>query len=302
MALVTCRDFPALHDDDQPLVGALAAHGIEALPVLWDDAAVAWDAFPLVVLRNPWDYHRRAAEFAAWIDRVARVSSLVNARALLEWNAHKGYLRDLEARGIRSAPTVWVAKGSHVDLDAILDGNGWIDAVVKPAVSAGAENTVRVRGARRSEARALLATLAQRGEVLVQPYLPSVESYGERSLLFFEDASGAPSFSHAIRKHALLAPGAVDRHAQGERVPRVEPSPAELAFAGRVLAEATRATGCVPAYARVDLARDEGGDPLLMELEVLEPSLFLRVGGAYARFASTLARRAFALARAGASP
>jgi hypothetical protein len=293
IALATCDQFPELYDDDRPLVSALAARGIEAAPRVWNDPAVAWDDYPLVVCRSPWDYHRHAPAFLAWIDRVAAKSAMVNAPAILKWNAHKGYLRDLEARGVAMVPTAWCPLGEPADLVAILEQRGWRDAVVKPAVSAGANDTLRVRveePSRIQQGAALLASLVRRGDALVQPYLATVEGHGERSLLHFDGV-----FSHAVRKHALLAPGAVDPLAQGEGVPRVDASDAELAFASRVLAAAADATGVAPAYARVDVAPAPDGGPLLMELEVLEPCLFLRAGAAHDRFADVLAAAARAL-------
>jgi hypothetical protein len=261
---------------------------------VWNDPAAPWADFPLVVCRSPWDYHHDAAAFFAWIDRVAVTSTLVNARDLLLWNAHKGYLRDLEARGLAVVPTAWCPRGAPARLEALLAERGWTDAVVKPAVSAGAHDTLRVGSHNVSEGAALLARLVARGDALVQPYLASVEGPGERSLVYLGGA-----FSHAIRKHALLAPGAVNREAQAVGVPSLDPSPAERAFAERVLAVAAEATGATLAYARVDIAPGPDGAPVLMELEALEPCLFLRQGGAHARFADVLAERAAAVAAGG---
>jgi hypothetical protein len=286
IAFATCAQFPALYEDDQPLVPALAARGIEAVPLVWNDPAAAWGDYPFVLCRSPWDYHHSAPAFLAWIDRVAAVSSLLNPPAMLRWNAHKGYLRDLEARGVTMVPTAWCPAGEPVALERLLSERGWRDAVVKPAVSAGATDTLRVRAddpARVQQAAALLASLVRRGEALVQPYLASVEGYGERSLVHFDGV-----FSHAIRKHPVLAPGGVDPQRQA---PRVDASDAEIAFAARVLAAATASTGCSPAYARVDVARGADGALFLMELEVLEPCLFLRNGAAHERFVDVLLAR-----------
>ncbi len=289
IVLATCAAFPDLYDDDRALIPALAARGLAADVRVWNDPRVAWGGYALVVVRSPWDYHHHAADFAAWIDRVSAAAPIVNPPALLRWNLHKGYLRDLEARGVRTVPTAWIARGEGTDLAALLEARGWTDAVVKPALSAGAENTLRVGShdrARMEQGSALLASIVAGGDAMVQPYLPSVEEYGERSLLHFDGV-----LSHAIRKHPLLAPGAIDRLQQGEGVPRVDVSDAERRFASRVL-EATRdATGHVPAYARVDVAVDRDGAPLLMELEALEPCLFLRAGSAHERFADVLAAR-----------
>ena len=236
-----------------------------------------------IAIRTAWDYSPRRDEFLASIERASALAPMVNPPHVLAWNTHKGYLRELEARGVAIVPTAWCARGERVDLDAILDGRGWGMAVVKPAVSAGAHDTMRVTAENRAEARALLARILTRCDAMVQPYLPSVEEHGERSLLFAGDA-----FSHSVRKHALLAPGAIDPELQDKGVPRVEPSGEELAFAERVLAAARTVTGARFAYARVDIAPGPAG-PVLMELELTEPSLFLRAdAGAGDRFAGAL--------------
>jgi len=299
IALATCAQFPSLYEDDAPLVPALAARGIEAVPVVWNDPDARWSEFPLVVVRSPWDYHQHASAFLAWLYRVAAASALVNPYPLLKWNSHKGYLRDLDARGVAMVPTAWCALGEPVDLDAILEERGWTDAVVKPAVSAGANDTLRVGSHNRVAGAELLAHLVRRGDAMVQPYLASVEGHGERSLVYLDGV-----FSHALRKHALLAPGAVEPQAQAVGVPRVDASPAERAFAEQVLAAAAAASGAPAAYARVDIAPSPTGDgaPLLMELEALEPCLFLRLGEAHERFADVLAARARAVPAGRAAP
>ncbi len=294
IALATCTRFPDLHEDDRALAEALRARGADVVPAIWNDARVAWDSFALVAIRNTWDYHEQRDAFLAWIDRVSRVTALANAKRVIEWNTHKGYLRDLDARGIATVPTVWCARGEPVDLDAILDApeRAWPVAVVKPAVSAGATDTMRVTRENRAAGRELLARIVTRCDAMIQPYLAAVEGHGERSLLFAGD-----SYSHSIRKHALLAPGAVSPDDQDKGIPSVEASAGEIAFAARVMAAAKSATGESFAYARVDIAPGPS-EPLLMELEVTEPSLFLRSDPAAPdRFAEALLAAANAAQR-----
>jgi glutathione synthase/RimK-type ligase-like ATP-grasp enzyme len=268
------------------------------VPAVWNDPGIAWGSFALVAIRNTWDYHEQRDEFLAWVDRVARVSSIANAPNVLRWNTHKGYLRELAARGVAVVPTAWCAQGERADLDAILDARGtaggfdWSVAVVKPAISAGARDTMRVTRENRAPARELLTKIVARCDAMIQPYLPSVEGHGERSLLF-----AGESFSHSVRKHALLARGAVGLEAQGDAVPSVQASAAEIAFAERVLAAAKAVTGATFAYARVDIAPGPDG-PMLMELEVTEPSLFFRSAPASAdRFAAAFIAAANAAQR-----
>jgi glutathione synthase/RimK-type ligase-like ATP-grasp enzyme len=283
IALATCARLADLDEDERLLVPALRARGATVVPAVWDDPAVPWESFDVVVIRCTWDYCDRRDAFLAWTSRVAARTRLVNPPGVVAWNTHKGYLRDLEALGVAVVPTIWCARGEPVDLDALLDARGWGVAVVKPAVSAGARDTLRVTPDTRGAGRELLARIVATGDAMIQPYLVSVEGHGERSLLFAGD-----TFSHAIRKHALLAPGAIDPEVQGEGVPRVAPTPEELAFAHRVLAAAKRATGASLTYARVDIAPGPAG-PVLMELEVTEPSLFFGADpGAADRFSTAI--------------
>jgi glutathione synthase/RimK-type ligase-like ATP-grasp enzyme len=285
IALATCARLADLDEDERLLLPALRARGATVVPAVWDDPAVRWESFDVVVIRSTWDYCDRRDAFLAWTARVAARTRLVNPPAVVAWNTHKGYLRDLEALGVAVVPTIWCPRGELADLDALLDARGWDVAVVKPAVSAGARDTLRVTKDTRRAGRELLARLVATGDAMVQPYLASVEGHGERSLLFAGDA-----FSHAVRKHALLALGAIDPERQGEGLPSVVPSPEELAFARRVLAAAQRVTGASLGftYARVDVAPGPAG-LALMELEVTEPSLFLSADpGAADRFSAAI--------------
>jgi hypothetical protein len=286
IALATCARLADLDDDERLLQVALNARGATAVPAVWDDPAVPWESFDLVVIRSTWDYFHRRDAFVAWTTRVGQRTRLVNPPEVIAWNTHKGYLRDLEARGVAIVPTLWCAQGEPADLDALMGARGWDVAVVKPAVSGGAHNTLRVAAASADDRRAgreLLARIVASGDAMIQPYLAAVEGHGERSLLFAGD-----EYSHAIRKHALLAPGAIDPELQGEGVPAVAPTSEELAFARRVLAEAKRVTGASFTYVRVDVAPGPSG-PVLMELEVTEPSLFFGADpGAADRFSTAV--------------
>jgi hypothetical protein len=260
IALATCAEFPDLFSDDEPLRAALLARGVAPVPAVWDDASVDWAAFDLVVVRSTWDYVARRDAFVAW---AAAVPRLANSARVVAWNTDKTYLRGLAGAGLPVVPTAFVQGG---DLAAILGENGWHDVVVKPAVSAGAANTLRVTGDL-AAGQALLDRID--GTAMVQPYLDAVEGYGERSLLFAEGA-----FTHAVRRNPALSTEGDTRY--DARL--VSPTGAELDLAHRVLA----AVGEPLLYARVDLVPDATGEPLLMELEVTEPQLFLRFSAAAA--------------------
>ncbi len=255
----------------------LAARGLSASLVAWDNPAVDWSAFRLCVIRATWNYHLRLPEFLAWAERVAKQTALWNPLALVRWNTHKGYMRDLERQGLGIVPTIWAPHGTRLDLATLLKARGWTQAVVKPAVSASAFATRLVTSATLAEGQAHLDTLLAERDMMIQPFLSSVTTSGERSFVYFDGA-----LSHTIlRDPALGGPS-------GE-VARLIPSDAEeAAFAERVM----QAVNDETLYARVDIARDDAGVLRLMELELVEPALWLDLApGAAERFAIAIATR-----------
>jgi glutathione synthase/RimK-type ligase-like ATP-grasp enzyme len=283
VALATCASLPGLDPDELPFAAALLERGHAAEAVVWDDPAVDWGAFDATLLRSTWDYYQRLPEFLAWAERVAAQTALWNPLPLVRWNTHKGYLGELARHGADVIPTVFLPQGAAADLDALLEERGWPEAVVKPSVSADGWGTVRVGPGSLPEGRAHLRALLAARDVMVQPYLPSVEDPGERCLVFL-----GGELSHAVRKNSLFRGG---RHAGlPEGVP-VAPESDEALVAGRVL-EAIPLPDR-PLYARVDLARDARGRPVLLELELTEPTLFFKdAPGSAARLVRALEARA----------
>jgi hypothetical protein len=286
VALVTCAELAELEPDDQLLFEPLERLGVRAVPAVWDDPSVEWDSFDLAVLRSPWDYMPRRDEFVAWARSVKR---LYNPASVVEWNTDKRYLAELAASGVPVIPTGFVSPSDLWTPPAATD-----DYVIKPAVSAGSRDTGRYGPAYRAEAVAHVARLQKAGRlVMVQPYLSAVDSYGETALLYFADpASGKLVYSHAIRKGPMLTgpeSGMAGLYKEEEITPR-EPSRAEFAVAEAVIAAAPEGL----LYARVDLipGGDGDGNPLLIELELTEPSLFFEhSAGSAARFAAAIAAK-----------
>lgn len=278
IALVTCAELPDLDPDDHLVIAPLADRGIEAVPAVWDDPTVDWAGFDLVVLRDPWDYVARRDEFVAWARSVPR---LLNPASVVEWNTHKGYLRELAAAGVPVVATQWLEPG-----DAFVVPAGAF--VIKPAISAGSKDTGLYTPEEEALARAHVERLLADGRtVMVQPYLEAVEDAGETALLYFAGPQGL-RFSHAARKGPMLT--GPDRGVEGlyveEQISARVPSEAELEVGA--LAVAAAPPGLL--YARVDLIRGPGDSPVLIELELTEPSLFLRTSdAAAARFADAIA-------------
>jgi glutathione synthase/RimK-type ligase-like ATP-grasp enzyme len=269
VALVTCAQVPELDADSRRLLGPLAARGVAAEPVVWDDPTVNWAGFDLAVVRSCWDYVPRRAEFLAWAQGVPR---LANPPEVLAWNTDKRYLRELAAAGVPVVPTTWVAPGQPWTVPE----RG--ELVVKPAVSLAALDSGRYRlgdpQQRRLAVQHLRRLQAAGRVVMVQPYVHAVDTDGETALVYL-----GGRFSHAIRKGAVLdgPDTGVDRrfqHDGGLDLRLCRPTVAQRRVADRVLA-------AVPGgperllYARVDLVPDLDGRPLLMELELTEPQLFL---------------------------
>ncbi len=281
LALVSAREARALDEDLPPLTAALDARGIAHRIVDWDDAAVDWSSFSCALIRSTWDYTDRLDEFLAWADGAAAQTRLFNPPAVVRWNTHKRYLVELAGRGVPVVPT------RLVEVGAVVPDTDEGAVVVKPAVGAGSRGARHFRSDPSGARRHAQALLDDGRDVLLQPYLDRVDAAGETSLLFFDGR-----YSHAIRKGPLLAANQEATRAlfAAERIAAREPGADEHAVAAAVLAALPFAEPLL--YARVDLLRDETGAPVLLELELTEPSLFFATApGSAERFVRALAER-----------
>lgn len=294
LALVTAIAATGHDDDLAPLLEACASAGLHARAVAWDDPTVSWGRFDAALLRSPWDYTERLPEFLAWCDRLDQVVPLLNPVHVVRWNTDKHYLADLATTGVPIVATTFVEPDAEPlqALQAFLAADPTPEFVVKPTVSAGARDTQRYSRAQEFAASNHIARLLDQGRsVMLQPYLSAVDSAGETALIYFDG-----QFSHAAGKGALLqrdAPATDTPFAAGDIGSR-QADPEELALGSRVLAAASRLLRLTEplSYARVDLIRDDGGHPRLLELELTEPSLFFaQAPGSADRFAAALAAR-----------
>lgn len=272
LRVATCKVMTEADCDEVPLARALAAGGFDAQLVGWDDPDVDWDAPIPTLIRSTWNYPLVPDAFIAWLRRTAAVAPLLNPPDIIDDNLHKRYLLALAARGVPVVPTIVVERGERVDLTAI-------DAakiVVKPEIGAGSIGTQKF-APDDPAAAAHLAELTRTGAALVQPYVASVDAYGERSLVWIDG-----ELSHAIRKTPRFIGDA-------EQVD----GPFPIADDERALAVAALAPIADRIlYARVDVARDAAGAPMVMEVELIEPSLFFdRQPGSVERFVAGLRRR-----------
>jgi hypothetical protein len=273
--LVTCDVVPGLDPDDRLLLHELRRRGLTASIEIWNDPRADWSSSRMCILRSTWDYHRRYRDFLAWVGKTAALTVIKNDLRLLSWNAHKCYLRDLEQLGVPIVPTVWVSRGEKRCLVELTKERGWHEVVLKPARGAASHNVVLLRPNEgpNGSAQEQLDRLTQIDDVLVQPYLETVVTYGERALMFFDGR-----YSHAVVKKPFDRVFTIS----GEPSSWVQATAHEIEVATKAIEALPRP----PLYARIDLLHDGNGDPRVSEVELIEPALYLAV--------HTPARQAFA--------
>lgn len=279
IALANSAEHAELHPHDLPLKAALEAAGLEPVAETWTDPSVDWSSYDAVLLRSIWDYHRRYLEFTAWLDQLDKAGvKLLNDSDLVRWNSDKRYLLELRERGVAIVPSQVAAGACLREVVAGLNGQ---EIVIKPTVSATARNTVRGTAGSAELSRAMEEL--PEDVYLVQPFQPEIQTEGEWSLIFLDG-----EFSHAVLKH----PAAGDYRVQndfGGTAELLDPPAAVLAGSTEALAAAN--TRRPPVYARVD-GIVAAGRYLLMELELIEPYLFLpEAPEANTRFAKAVANR-----------
>lgn len=270
--IATCAQLPQLDPDDRLLAGALTDLGASVTAAVWNDPAIDWSAAQICVVRSTWDYHKRYAAFARWVDAAAASTCLLNPADVIHWNSHKFYLRDLENHGVPVVPTLYLERGASVELGSLLDSKNWVEGVIKPALGASADGVLRVGSSEpeREDGQRYLDRLLDEQDALLQPYLSSIAAHHERALVFIDG-----EYSHAVTKmpfmHANSDLALRDLHPPGAsgELP-VEATAEEIAVASRALDEAP--PGHV--YARVDVVRDAGSIRVL-EVELIEPTLYL---------------------------
>jgi hypothetical protein len=281
VAIATCKNPPEPDPDEALLLSALRDSGLDATVLAWDDeltqAAGTFREQDLVVLRSTWNYYEQVDAFVAWVGKVGSATTILNPPSVVAWNAQKTYLVELAERGVDIVPTEFVRRGQARAVADIFAARSWDEVVIKPVVSAGSFRTARFSRASLVPAQSFLEGLVVDRDAMVQRWMPSVETYGERSLVWIDG-----EITHAIRKTPRFA-GGVEQVSGG-----IEVADDERAFAVRALAPLASEL----LYARVDLVRDGEGVLRIMELELIEPSLFFRQSAlALARFVAAINRR-----------
>ena len=280
VAFATSEVTADLDDGWPSLRDALDAVGLVPSVVFWDDPAVEWASFDLVVVIYVWGYVLHRDGFLAWVDEVEVTTRLVNQPSVLRWNSDKTYLGDLDGAGVPVVPTQWVPPGGRWAAPSE-------DFVVKPSVSSGGIGAARYRTLGTDEVDHHVGRLHDEGHtVMVQPYQDSVDTTGETALVFLGDG-----YSHCVHKEALLEAdvGETEELWTRQVITTASPRPDQRAVADVALAAVADRFGPT-GYARVDLVDSADGRPLVLELELVEPSLFLtHRPAAAAQFAAHLA-------------
>lgn len=291
IALVTARAARGTDYDMPPLLAALRDAGADASEVDWDDDTVDWSRFDLALVRSTWDYFERLPAFLDWATRVSGQTRLLNPIEVIRWNTDKHYLAHLGHSGVPVVPGRFVEPGDNSDV-AVNAGlsayPGAVDIVVKPAIGAGSRDAQRHARMNRDAIVAHVQRLLDANRsVLLQPYLERVDDHGETALLFFNG-----EYSHAIRKGPLLKRNTAPTtglYAE-ETITARTPSADERAVARRALDAFPFRQPLL--YARVDLIHDDDGSPRLLELELVEPSVFVsHADGTAERFARAIMLR-----------
>jgi len=283
IALVSTFDALALDEDMPPLVEALVRRDATVSTPCWDDPAVDWSSFDLAVLRSTWNYVERIDEFRAWTRRCSQQTRLFNPPEVVDWNTDKHYLAHLQRAGVPVVPSRFVEPGEEPQAalrhfltgaaDSLSAGRAvpFDQFVIKPSIGAGSRDTARYRCTDADRALEHLSRLVvdERRSALLQPYLASVDEVGETALIYFGGVA-----SHAIRKGPLLRldSALVEGLFAPEEITAREPGADEQALAAAAYAAIPFAA---PLYARIDMIRDDRGEPVILELEMTEPSVFL---------------------------
>ncbi len=250
---------------DHLAIAPLSQLGWEVRQVSWHAPHVDWNEFTAVVIRSPWDYHHHLADFFAVLEQIEASSArLLNPLAIVRWNFDKSYLRELESKGVRIVPTVWKTSPTLEDLASAIKDFASNELVIKPTIGAGARDTFRWKDETETHVTGEIIASFQDRLAMIQPFVPNVVEIGEWSLFYFDG-----KYSHTVLKKPKKGDFRVQEE-YGSRLRAMQPLPIHLSLAEKSLAVINRDL----AYARVDIVELPSGEPAIIELELIEPSLY----------------------------
>jgi glutathione synthase/RimK-type ligase-like ATP-grasp enzyme len=252
--------------EDKLLIDALEAKGLKVFRTNWDNPDFDWTSTKYVLFRAIWDYFDRFPEFSKWLSVVGRQTKLINPSEQIVWNMDKHYLKDLEDNGVNIVKTNYIEIGDSQTLKQAISDSGWEHVILKPAVSGGARHTYKIKPGESDQHEAIFKKLIAEEAMLIQPFINNIMEKGEVSFIMF-----GGKYSHAVLKKAKAGDFRVqDDH--GGTIHAYEASPKEIEFVQNVMAQCKT----VPVYGRVDATWDNDDNLALVELEIIEPELWLR--------------------------
>lgn len=252
--------------EDRLLTEALEKRGHTVVRTNWDNDSYDWSTTDHIIFRATWDYFDRFDEFKAWLDKVEKLTNAINPVDTIRWNWDKHYLFDLERAGINIPPTIIIKRGELQNLKERFEASGWEKAILKPTISGGAWHTYLIDHSNIADYEAIFNQMITERDMMLQEFMFNIKEKGEISLMLF-----GGQFSHAILKKAKAGDFRVqDDH--GGTVHDHSATSKEIALAEQTL----KACYKLPVYARVDICWDNSGDPVVQELELIEPELWLR--------------------------
>jgi glutathione synthase/RimK-type ligase-like ATP-grasp enzyme len=256
---------PTAENEDDTLLNFLKEKGLSIEKVIWNDKDVLWENYNLAILKSPWDYFDLIEDFYNWLAMLqSKNVKLLNPIEIVKWNADKHYLKDIAQAGLNVAQSIFLNKGENINLTNYIEVFNGEPFIVKPCVSGGSKNTFKVDLANAEEINQKLKTLLTEEDFIIQPFIKEIETEGEWSFLFF-----GGKFSHCLLKKAKNGDFRVQHYLGGSIHPQNPPQHL-LQSAQQYVDEF--AADCL--YARVD-GIEVKGNFVLMELELIEPYLFL---------------------------
>jgi glutathione synthase/RimK-type ligase-like ATP-grasp enzyme len=278
IGLLTCEKLPELTLADQQLIPELAKHNIIAKAVIWSDKTINWNDFDYLIFRNTWDYFEKETEFNLWLDQIEKLGiKTLNAIEIIKQNKHKFYLREMEKKGISILPTIFIDKNTSLNLAEIIPKH-WGKAVIKPAFSAGSYLTTVFDVSDIEKTNDEYTKIAQEKELLLQEFIPEIQTLGETSFIFFNK-----KFSHAVNKKPIDGDFRVQSQFGGKYT-LIQPSQELIDKAQKVV----NTFHDKLLYARVDgIVIDT--ELHLMEIECIEPDLYFDISeDALKRFVASI--------------
>ncbi|RXM39779.1 hypothetical protein BOQ62_09500 [Chryseobacterium sp. CH21] len=251
------------NDEDTELINFLINKGLDIVPTIWNDPNVVWSSYDVVIIKSPWDYHNHLHEFLNWLNSLEKLGvKVLNPVGIIQWNSDKHYLKNVAEKGLPVIPAEYLEKGTVLKRH-FFDHFNTEKLVVKPCVSAGAQNTITVSKDNFDERSAEIETLLKEQDYMVQPFVEEIKN-GEWSFLFFNG-----KYSHCSLKTPKQGDFRV-QHYHGGSISYPVPDPLHIEQAGLYLKSLPEET----LYARVDGVLINNSFHL-MELELIEPYLFL---------------------------